>query len=40
MRHTKRRWNVNLQRARLPEIGSPKRVYICAKCLKARQKSA
>ncbi|MCX7669761.1 MAG: 50S ribosomal protein L28 [Anaerolineae bacterium] len=40
MRHTKRRWNVNLQRTRLSETGSPKRVYICAKCLKTRQKPA
>jgi large subunit ribosomal protein L28 len=40
MRHTKRRWNANLQRMRVSEAGSLKRIYICAKCLKTRQKSA
>jgi large subunit ribosomal protein L28 len=39
MRHTRRRWNVNLQRMRLTEEGVQKRVRICAKCLKTRQKA-
>lgn len=38
MRHTRRRWNANLQRMRLETDGVEKRVYICAKCLKTRQK--
>ncbi len=38
MRHTKRRWNPNVQHVRLMEAGVEKRLYICAKCLKARQK--
>jgi large subunit ribosomal protein L28 len=40
MRHTKRRWNVNVQLRRIVESGSPKRIYICAQCLKTRQKAA
>jgi large subunit ribosomal protein L28 len=40
MRHTKRRWNVNVQRMKVTESGTPKRIYICAKCLKTRQKPA
>lgn len=40
MRHTKRRWNVNVQRMRITQDdGVARRVYICAKCLKTRQKS-
>jgi large subunit ribosomal protein L28 len=38
MRHTKRRFNANLQRMRMSTDGVQKRVYICAKCLKTRQK--
>jgi large subunit ribosomal protein L28 len=38
MRHTKRRFNANLQRMRVSADGVQKRVYICAKCLKTRQK--
>ena len=38
MRHTKRRFNANLQRMRVNADGVQKRVYICAKCLKTRQK--
>jgi large subunit ribosomal protein L28 len=38
MRHTKRRFNANLQRMRVTAGGVHKRVYICAKCLKTRQK--
>jgi large subunit ribosomal protein L28 len=38
MRHTKRRWNVNVQHMRLMDGGVVKRLYICAKCLKTRQK--
>ena len=38
MRHTKRRFNANLQRMRVNANGIQKRVYICAKCLKTRQK--
>ncbi|MCU0500300.1 MAG: 50S ribosomal protein L28 [Anaerolineae bacterium] len=38
MRHTKRRFNANLQRMRVNADGAQKRMYICAKCLKTRQK--
>jgi len=38
MRHTKRRWNPNVQHMRLMKDGVMKRLYICAKCLKTRQK--
>jgi large subunit ribosomal protein L28 len=38
MRHTKRRFNANLQRMRVNADGVQKRMYICAKCLKTRQK--
>ena len=40
MRHTKRRWNPNLQRVRVTMGGVEKRVYLCAKCIKTRQKVA
>jgi large subunit ribosomal protein L28 len=38
MRHTKRRFNANLQRMRVNADGVQRRMYICAKCLKTRQK--
>jgi large subunit ribosomal protein L28 len=40
MRHTKRRWNVNIQRTRLMVDGVERRAYICAKCIKTAQKPA
>ena len=40
MRHTKRRWNINVQRTRLVVDGSERRVYVCAKCIKTMQKPA
>jgi large subunit ribosomal protein L28 len=40
MRHTKRRWNVNIQRTRLVADGVERRVYLCAKCIKTLQKPA
>ena len=40
MRHTRRRWNANVQRVRLVENGVEKRVYMCAQCIKTRQKTA
>jgi large subunit ribosomal protein L28 len=39
MRHTKRRWNPNVQRMRLSVGGQERRVYICAKCIKTMQKA-
>ena len=39
MRHTRRRWNVNVQRVRVVEGGVGKRIYLCAKCIKTRQKT-
>ncbi len=35
MRATKRRFNPNLQKVRIAEGGSPQRVYVCTRCLKA-----
>jgi large subunit ribosomal protein L28 len=40
MRHTKRTWKVNTQRVQLVENGVEKRVYMCARCIKTRQKTA
>lgn len=39
MRHTRRRWNANVQRMRLVADGQERRVYICAKCIKTMQKA-
>ncbi|MCL2455903.1 MAG: 50S ribosomal protein L28 [Micrococcales bacterium] len=32
---TKRRWNPNIQRVRVVESGTPKRLNVCTSCLKA-----
>ena len=32
---TKRRFNPNLQKIRIDDAGSPRRVYVCTRCLKA-----
>jgi large subunit ribosomal protein L28 len=40
MRHTKRTWKANTQRVRVVENGVEKRVYMCARCIKTRQKTA
>ena len=32
---TKRRFDPNLQRVRIDEGGTPRRVYVCTRCLKA-----
>jgi large subunit ribosomal protein L28 len=37
-RHTKRRFDVNIQRTTLVQDGVTKRLYICAKCLKTLRK--
>jgi large subunit ribosomal protein L28 len=34
-RRTKRRWNPNIQRVRTVVAGTPKRIDVCAACLKA-----
>jgi large subunit ribosomal protein L28 len=34
-RKTKRRWNPNIQRVRVTVDGTPSRMNICTKCLKA-----
>ena len=39
MRHTKRRWNPNIQRVRIVEGGVEKQIYMCTKCIKTRQKT-
>ncbi len=36
-RRTRRRWNPNIQRMRAVVGGTPKRVNICTKCLKANK---
>lgn len=40
MRHTKRRWNVNVQKATLMIDGKARRMSVCAKCLKTTSKAA
>jgi large subunit ribosomal protein L28 len=32
---TKRRFDPNLQRVRIDDNGTPRRVYVCTRCLKA-----
>jgi large subunit ribosomal protein L28 len=32
---TKRRFDPNLQRVRIDDKGTPRRVYVCTRCLKA-----
>jgi ribosomal protein L28 len=39
MRHTKRRWNVNVQRATLMVDGRRRRMTVCTKCLKTMSKT-
>lgn len=39
MRHTKRRWNPNIQRMRLSVDGREQRVFVCANCIKTMQKA-
>ena len=35
MRATKRRFDPNLQKVRIDDRGTPRRVYVCTRCLKA-----
>ena len=37
MRHTKRKWNPNLQKVNIrdPKTGKKRKEYVCTKCLKA-----
>ena len=39
MRHTKRRWNVNVQHMRVSVDGRPQRLKICTQCIKTMQKA-
>jgi large subunit ribosomal protein L28 len=34
---TRRRFNPNLQRVRINDAGTPRRVHVCARCLKANK---
>jgi large subunit ribosomal protein L28 len=34
---TCRRWNPNLQKVRINDEGRPRRVYVCARCLKSNK---
>ena len=34
-RRTRRRWNPNVQRIRVTVGGTPRRITVCTKCLKA-----
>ncbi|MDQ3986262.1 MAG: 50S ribosomal protein L28 [Actinomycetota bacterium] len=36
-RRTRRRWNPNIQRVRVVVKGTPRRLSVCAKCLKANK---
>ena len=37
MAATRRRFNPDLQKVRIAENGSPRRVYVCTRCLKSGQ---
>jgi large subunit ribosomal protein L28 len=34
---TRRRFNPNLQKVRIDDGGTPRRVYVCTRCLKANK---
>ena len=34
-RHTRRKWNANIQQIKVNEGGTSKRIKICTKCLRA-----
>jgi large subunit ribosomal protein L28 len=34
---TRRRFDPNLQKVRINDAGTPRRVYVCARCLKANK---
>lgn len=36
-RRTRRRWNANVQKMRVMVNGTPKKVAVCTKCLKANK---
>jgi large subunit ribosomal protein L28 len=36
---TRRRFDPNLQKIRIQENGTPKRVYVCTRCIKASKVS-
>lgn len=38
-RRTRRRWNPNVHRIRVTVAGTPKRLTVCTKCLKANKVS-
>ncbi|MFZ7121158.1 MAG: 50S ribosomal protein L28 [Eubacteriaceae bacterium] len=35
VKHTKRIWRPNLQKVRAVVDGSPKRIYVCTRCLRS-----
>jgi large subunit ribosomal protein L28 len=37
MTATRRRFNPNLQKVRVDDGGTPRRVYVCSRCLKSGQ---
>ncbi len=37
---TKRKWNPNIQKVTITENGRARKVYICAKCLRTRNKTS
>ncbi len=39
MRHTKRRWNVNVQKAQVMVDGKPQSKSVCTSCLKTLNKT-
>ncbi|MCB0198469.1 MAG: 50S ribosomal protein L28 [Caldilineae bacterium] len=39
MRHTKRRWNVNVQRTKVVVNGKPQRMAVCTSCIKTLNKT-
>lgn len=39
MRHTRRRWKVNVQRMTMNVNGVERRQYVCAQCIKTMRKA-
>jgi large subunit ribosomal protein L28 len=39
MRHTKRRWNVNVQRMSVSVNGVARKQYVCTQCIKTMRKA-
>ncbi|MDR0817655.1 MAG: 50S ribosomal protein L28 [Clostridiales Family XIII bacterium] len=34
-RHSRRKWNINIQSVRIVEGGTPRRINVCTRCLRS-----